>query len=545
MCVDECAHGHKLCAGLLPSESDPPLPTRLVDCTDPAHPRLATTDGSRGQYVTLSYVWGEDQPHRTTTSNISTYTAGIDASRLPQTIRDAIHVTHALDVQYLWADSLCIIQDSTEDKQRELGRMHLVYRHAYVTIVAANARKVSEGFLQVRPAPPREDTFPFICPPPRPPTPAEHPIPNSSASTPQVGTVHISPTSDPGRGYDLELYNINSEPISARGWCLQEYFLSPRALIFTSETLQFRCRTATHNVGDSYYEPKHERRLPDMLFHSTPPRLEPGTKGWLSVHAGWTTLVKDYTRRTVGVPSDKLVACGALAQEFQRVLSSDYLVGLWRTSLLHDLLWSVDEFANVQTSRPAAFRAPSWSWAAINGEVLTWDARPRNTANEYEHWTAIAEVVHCEVTPEVPDLPFARVTGGSLVLRAPAMRCAVRSGTHGLSCIPVPYRPRERDWEGGVPGVKTDLAVADQRYGGRASMDTIADAEIQEAWVVPLLRSDRSQWVQGLVVVSVGSDGSEMGSRQVFRRIGHMGAGGKLADALRAGRVPLIEVELV
>lgn len=354
----------------------------------------------------------------------------------------------------------------------------------------------------------------------------------------------ISPTFDPGRGYDLELYNINSEPISARGWCLQEYFLSPRALIFTSETLQFRCRTATHNVGDSYYEPKHERRLPDVLFHSTPPRLEPGTKGWLSVHAGWTALVKDYARRTVGVPSDKLVACGTLAQEFQRVLSSDYLAGLWRASLLHDLLWSVNECADVQTSRPAAFRAPSWSWAAIDGEVLTWDARPRNTVNAYEHWTAVAEVVHCKVTPEVPDLPFARVTGGSLVLRAPAMRCEVRSGTHGQGCIPVPYGPRERDWEGGVLDVDTDPAAAPQRYWGWASIDTVADAGIQEAWVVPLLRNNRSQWVQGVVVVPVDSDGSETSSK-VFRRIGHMYAADGLAEALRMGRVPLMEIELL
>ncbi len=478
-------------------------------------------------------------------SNVATYSAEIDISRLPQTIRDTIHVTNALGIQYLWADSLCIIQDSIEDKQRELGRMHLVYRHAYVTIIAANARKVSEGFLHVRPAPPRDVAFPFLCPPPHPHTHGDSTATNHPTAMPRIGEVYLSPIFDQGRGYDFELYNINSEPISARGWCLQEDFLSPRALIFTSETLQFLCRTATHNVGDSYYDPKHERRLPDVLFHPTPPRLEPGTKGWLDVHTGWTTFGKDYTRRTVGVPSDKLVACGALAQEFQRVLRSDYLAGLWRALLLYDLLWSVYELENVQTSRPAAFRALSWSWAAIDGEVLTWEARPRNTANAYEHWTAVAEVVRCEVTPEVPDLPFARVTGGSLVLRAPAMRCEVRSGTHGQGCIPVPYGPRERDWAGGVSHSNTGSVAVHQRYWGRASIDTVADAGIQEAWVVPLLRSERSRWVQGLVVVSVGSDGPETGSTQVFRRIGHIDAVDGLAEALRVGRVPLVEIKLV
>ncbi|EIW52272.1 uncharacterized protein TRAVEDRAFT_84086, partial [Trametes versicolor FP-101664 SS1] len=139
-CVDECARGHARCRALLAShESDALLPTRLIDCSDPSRPRLAPTDGLRGKYCALSYVWGEPQPHSTLTSNVHVYTAGINPANLPQTIRDAIYVTHELGMQYLWADTLCIIQDSGQDKRRELARMHRIYRDAHLTIIASDA----------------------------------------------------------------------------------------------------------------------------------------------------------------------------------------------------------------------------------------------------------------------------------------------------------------------------------------------------------------------------------------------------------------------
>ncbi|KAI0329368.1 HET-domain-containing protein [Cubamyces sp. BRFM 1775] len=51
----------------------------------------------------------------------------IDPSNLPQTICDAINVTHVLGFRFLWVDRLCIIQYSQEDKHRELHYMRGVY----------------------------------------------------------------------------------------------------------------------------------------------------------------------------------------------------------------------------------------------------------------------------------------------------------------------------------------------------------------------------------------------------------------------------------
>jgi hypothetical protein len=55
-----------------------------------------------------------------------------------------------LNLYYLWIDSLCIIQDSSEDWPREAARMTQVYKNAFVTISAASATDCAQGFLQER-----------------------------------------------------------------------------------------------------------------------------------------------------------------------------------------------------------------------------------------------------------------------------------------------------------------------------------------------------------------------------------------------------------
>ncbi|KAG1804418.1 heterokaryon incompatibility protein-domain-containing protein [Suillus subaureus] len=117
----------------------------------------------QGFYAALSYVWGEPQPHSVCTTKLSTYLESIDILLLPKTIRDAIFCTYSLNLRYLWVDTLCILQDLNEDKQREIPQMCDIYRCAYVTIIAASSHKVSEGFLHNRKKP-VETLLPFWCP---------------------------------------------------------------------------------------------------------------------------------------------------------------------------------------------------------------------------------------------------------------------------------------------------------------------------------------------------------------------------------------------
>lgn len=66
------------------------------------------------------------------------------------------------------------------------------------------------------------------------------------------------------------------------------------------------------------------------------------------------------------------------------------------------------------------YRAPSWSWAAVEGGI-TWTPRASDDTGTR---VALAEIVECRVTPENAVLnPFGRVTGGILVLRGTLLPC--------------------------------------------------------------------------------------------------------------------------
>jgi hypothetical protein len=51
---------------------------------------------------------------------------------LCKTYKDAIALTHALGISFLWIDSLCIIQDDAADWEAESGNMASIYENSYL-----------------------------------------------------------------------------------------------------------------------------------------------------------------------------------------------------------------------------------------------------------------------------------------------------------------------------------------------------------------------------------------------------------------------------
>ena len=68
-------------------------------------------------YVALSHCWGppDKRPLCTTKANLAQHILGIPWHLLTQTFQDAILLCIELSIQYLWIDSLCIVQDDKED----------------------------------------------------------------------------------------------------------------------------------------------------------------------------------------------------------------------------------------------------------------------------------------------------------------------------------------------------------------------------------------------------------------------------------------------
>lgn len=74
---------------------------------------------------------------------------GIPLTNFDATIQDAVLVTRALGISYIWVDALCILQDRIEWSE-EASRMNEIYGGSTVTLVIASSDSVKNGFLKER-----------------------------------------------------------------------------------------------------------------------------------------------------------------------------------------------------------------------------------------------------------------------------------------------------------------------------------------------------------------------------------------------------------
>ena len=97
-------------------------PKRLIDLSDPKAPCLIDRNDlgppRNARYAALSHCWGPNPSFLTLRAeNLDQFRRCINLPDLPASFCDAVSVCAALDIRYLWIDSLCILQwgDSSED----------------------------------------------------------------------------------------------------------------------------------------------------------------------------------------------------------------------------------------------------------------------------------------------------------------------------------------------------------------------------------------------------------------------------------------------
>lgn len=109
----------------------PPSILRLID----VHRECLVQATSTTDYIALSYVWGSTELFRTLKSNTAKLTApqGLASSlgRLPKTIKDSMELVRRLGLDYLWVDSLCIVQDDNDEMANQIKAMGWVYSKKY------------------------------------------------------------------------------------------------------------------------------------------------------------------------------------------------------------------------------------------------------------------------------------------------------------------------------------------------------------------------------------------------------------------------------
>lgn len=408
----KCTEEHEGC----PGDGEPrTLPTRViaVNSNDPRYVRLVNTHrGRTAVYACLSYSWGTGPQHCNTTRNIKDHLQCIALSDLPETVADAIRLCRALKIPYIWVDALCIIQDDQDDWSREAAAMASVYGSSVLTISVPDTIDCSENFLTRNPNRYSGVVVDWI----------HGPSGTSGIATlvydwPRDHSALLSKSPWMERGWTLQEWMLSPRVIHCGntmtvfeclyGTCYETHSDEAEQ---SSERLDSgpgvkqepykNVSPLSPNHADSTWlvdsiaaieESSSPVAVDNMsrMFERVS-RMQNGHREMQADAPGpsWSEVVVQFCGRKLTKDGDKLPALAGLAGRFQSYKRAtifkqqqqyDYLAGLWwdgslalnrlneAAELPMGLLWrrAGEEFL----SRPAKYRAPSWSWAAFDGPI--------------------------------------------------------------------------------------------------------------------------------------------------------------------------------
>lgn len=376
--LHQCQSTHQYCRRVQSSR----LPSRVLDVgtsVDSSEPFLYESKHEAGTYVTLSHCWGHSPISKTTVANLQDRKKSISMSTLQKTLRDAVTITRKFGIQYLWIDSLCIVQDSKEDWEAHSAHMCTIYRNAEFAIAAGYAVDSSGGCFSEREG--------LLCQP--------HLFARyESPGTTSAWLARLQPSKP----------IVSDSPLVHRAWIYQEEMLSPRMLYYDIDGIRWHCITA-----------KGDERYPDLslgsdstsnfqrsflshllLEDSENESSDEVDEEWLesparmgrisldpqdpidkavpvnrSVNTDWHQIIEEYSSRDLTRGTDRLAALLGIAEAVECKSGFKYVAGLWEESLYLDLLWSIapDAHVNDQITRLDQPIAPSWSWASVTRPV--------------------------------------------------------------------------------------------------------------------------------------------------------------------------------
>lgn len=399
--IKRCEDNHPRCCAHYDS-----LPTRVIDVRDATLKLLDPSPSGAQPYVALSHCWGSCRNFLTTRDNIELRKAGFQLAELPATFSDAVLVTRALGIPFLWIDSLCIVQGDKEDWEVEGSKMADIYSDATVMVAATTATDDSQGFLT-----PRKDyqtaTLEFV-------------------GSPSLSLRDLKRNQRVARVYVQADHDVvdRKDRLNERAWCLQERYLSPRILSFEETVTRWECFT------ENWSENGRGHTMGDSLFADR--------DNFTQLYKKWPKMIEHYTRRHLTYHSDALPALSALTTRTAQYADDQYLAGLWKKDLLYWLVWKSASYYDtmVKPSRPKDDPAPSWSWASYGGPV-TFQLFQDIVSTDVTQCIQSTMLVEAAVSISGRN-PYGQAQSGYIKIRAPVLRMTLQDSP------PTP----EKNWQG-------------------------------------------------------------------------------------------------
>lgn len=323
------------------------------------------------RYATLSHRWGKDdaEPPKLSrhgndhgTLSYDTMTKGIPTSILPRIFQQALQIVQSCDLEYLWIDCLCIIQDKdvhgqNDDWEREASKVGDIYAGGLFNIAAISSND-SDGSL----LPETKEFFaPVVWDP----------------SRKEFGTITPEPDAEFER-------RVLSKELLSRGWVFQEVVLAPATLFCTAQQMWWLCHQGRYSQNPllgrswSYTEERRRTRRRSWCPPFTTPRdAITGNDIYDPFQNGWGELLRYYIKTSVTYKDDRLVAIAGLAKVYQSshlwtLESADYHSGLWSTCMVDQLGWHTTSTGpmDLPKSRYVADHfIPSWSPVSCDGDI--------------------------------------------------------------------------------------------------------------------------------------------------------------------------------
>ena len=290
------------------------------------------------EYVALSYVWGNVNQLRLTSNTLHALSqdgALHGRFQAATTIQDAIELCRSMGIQYLWVDSLCILQEDLDEKNCSIMHMNTVYGCATLTIIAASGSNANAGLPGVR-----------------------HGARNSIQHFESVDGLNLASTLQ-FPTWCAELSHWNS-----RGWTLQESTLSKRLLVFTTHQVYFRCQKARWREDialESWSTEAHSSNDGLIEWSSldrTISKTQMNSYHEVAFQAFYMPLSAQFIRRQLTNDRDAVFAFEGILKALSPVIGRSRW-GLPENHFAMALLWQTDD----SFPRPRRQAFPTWCWA--------------------------------------------------------------------------------------------------------------------------------------------------------------------------------------